>query len=366
MDTQKRSIAADIIRCLAFFFVVSVHFLLNNGFYSQIVEGERMLAMTLMRALFIICVPLFIMLSGYLLRKKELSKKYYARISKIIITYLLASVVCVLYSVFFLNQEFTLSDVLLKILNFSAAPYSWYIEMYLGLFLLIPFLNILYNNIPSQKRKLCLVITFVILTSLPSVVNVYNFTSASWWALPSSSLETNKLIPAWWVGFYPITYYFIGSYLSEYGLKIKKTLNVLLIILCLLGSGFYSYWRSYKTTFIKGAWCGYESVFNIVLTTLVFVFIINNNYEKIPPKLSRFIQKVSALCLGGYLVSWVFDSMFYPKLTEKVPLVTSRLEYYFVIVPAVFVLSVITSNVLSMIQLVIEKLFKLISNNNNC
>lgn len=355
MNKQRRSAAADIIRCLAFFFVVSVHFLLNNGFYSQIVEGERMFAMTLMRALFIICVPLFLMLSGYLLRKKDLTKKYYARIFKIVITYLFASVLCVVYSVFFLNQEITFTDILFKILNFSAAPYSWYIEMYLGLFLLIPFLNILYNNIPSKNWKLCLVITFVILTSLPSVINVYNFTSASWWALPSSSFETNKLIPAWWVGFYPITYYFIGNYLGEYGLKIKKSLNVLLIVLCTLVSGLYSYWRSYKTTFIKGSWCGYESLFNIVLTTLVFVLIININYEKLSPKLSSFIQKVSALCLGGYLVSWIFDSMFYPILSEKVPLVTSRFEYYFIIVPVIFVLSLITSFILSKIQCLIEK-----------
>lgn len=96
---QKRSAAADIIRCVAFFFVVSVHFFLNNGFYSQAVVGNRMFVMTIMRSLFVICVPLFITLSGYLLRKKELSVKYYTRISKIIVTYILASVVCMVYSV---------------------------------------------------------------------------------------------------------------------------------------------------------------------------------------------------------------------------------------------------------------------------
>ena len=151
MQLTKRSPAADIIRIFAFFCVTSVHFFLNNGFYSTVVEGKRMFVMTIMRSFFIICVPLFLTLSGYLLRKKQLEKKYYGKISRIIITYILASLFCVLYSVVFLKQDLTVKSVFLNILNFTAAPYSWYVEMYLGLFLLIPFLNIIYNSLPSRK-----------------------------------------------------------------------------------------------------------------------------------------------------------------------------------------------------------------------
>lgn len=112
-----------------------------------------MYIMTLMRSFFIICVPLFLTLSGYLLRRKQLEKNYYKRISKIIITYVLASLFCVIYSVVFLKQDLTVKSIILNIFAFSAAPYSWYIEMYLGLFLLIPFLNIVYNSLPSQKMQ---------------------------------------------------------------------------------------------------------------------------------------------------------------------------------------------------------------------
>ena len=60
------------------------------------------------------------------------------------------------------QKELTVTDMVFKLLDFTGAPYSWYIEMYLGLFLLIPFLNILYNNLASQRHKQILVITFVI------------------------------------------------------------------------------------------------------------------------------------------------------------------------------------------------------------
>ena len=317
--------------------------------------------MTILRSFFIICVPLFLMLSGYLLRRKQLEKKYYGRIGKIYLTYVLASLLCILYCVVFQKQEITIKDVVLKILSFSGAPYSWYIEMYLGLFLLIPFLNIVYNTLPSQKWKVWLIITFVIMTSLPPVTNIYNFSSLEWWALPSSSSAFSKLIPGWWQTLYPITYYFIGCYLSEYGLKINKVCNVLLIFFVTVLSGMFCYWRSYKTKFIWGVWCAYQSVFNVILTLLVFTLIININYDKMPSRVAKFLQKISGLSLGGYLVSWIFDQEAYPILMEKVPVVTSRLEYYIVIVPVVFVLSLFASYVLSKIQWLLEKGFSLLS-----
>ena len=96
MDIKKRNPAADIIRCLALFLVISVHFLLHNGFYYHPSDCTRMYVMHIFRALFIICVPLFMTLSGFLLRNKMLNIDYYKRISKTIVTYVLASIFCII------------------------------------------------------------------------------------------------------------------------------------------------------------------------------------------------------------------------------------------------------------------------------
>ena len=42
---KERNLNADLIRCVAVFSVVSVHFLKNNGFYSTPVDGGDMLFM---------------------------------------------------------------------------------------------------------------------------------------------------------------------------------------------------------------------------------------------------------------------------------------------------------------------------------
>ena len=46
----KRNSSMDIIRCIALFLVISVHFFLHNEYYFQPVEGIYMYIMTLMRS----------------------------------------------------------------------------------------------------------------------------------------------------------------------------------------------------------------------------------------------------------------------------------------------------------------------------
>ncbi len=358
----KRNAAADIIRCLAFYSVVSVHFFLRSGFYGNTVTGEKMMLMVFMRSFFIICVPLYMILSGYLMKNKTLTIGYYKKIGKTYLTYVLAALCCITYSAMFLKQAWSLKRIVLAIFEFTAAPYAWYVEMYLGIFLIIPFLNILYNNIPTQNWKKVLLLVMVILTSFPAVLNVYNFNSLEWWLQPSSSRIYSQIIPAWWTTLYPVTYYFIGCYLSEFGLKIKKSINLIFIALTWVASSIYTYWRSYKSTFIWGDWCDYESIFNVILASLIFVFFINLNYDNFSPKLSALFKKVSALCFGSYLVSWIFDKILYTILIEKVPEMTDRLGYYFIIAPLVFVCSLILSFIISKIQILLENLWSFTKN----
>ena len=69
-----------------------------------------------------------------------------------------------------------------------------------------------------------------------------------------------------------------------------------------------------------------------------------------PLWVQAIFKKISALAFGVYLVSWIFDNAFYPYLLQKVPEVTNRLPYYFVIVPLVFVCSLALSWVIEIIQ----------------
>lgn len=342
MKTKNRAFAPDLIRTFALFSVVSVHFFLNMGYYTVPMAGKRMFAMTLVRSFFMICVPLFITLSGYLMSAKKLEARYYKGLIKTVGIYLLASLVCYVFKLYVNDGEFVLREFLLETAKYNAAPYSWYVEMYLGLFLLIPFLNICYNGLETRKRKTVLIISLLSLTAFQSIFNV-----------------KNDIYPDFWLETYPITYYFIGCYLREYPVKLKRRLIFPLIIVTDIAFGAFSFFRCRDELFKWGVWQKWGSIGVVALTVLVFSFLSQCEFRKNNTKTARVISHVFAFTsrhsFGAYLVSYIFDTVFYSRLKEAVPLVTSRAEYMPIAVGFVFVGSILLSAVLGGIYSVLYK-----------
>ena len=347
IDLSRRNSALDITRIVALFSVISVHFFLNNGFYSEPMFGKRMLVMTVMRSAFMICVPLFIMLTGYLMSRKTLSRGYYHGIVKTLGIYLLASLACAIYKI--VNFGYKPTWMIWGVFDYTTANYAWYIEMYIGLFLLIPFLNLAYNNLPSRKSKLVLLVTLIGLTSLPSIVNIYNFTVEGWWKTPYLSVEYRKFAPDWWTRIYPLTYYFLGAYLREFPLKLKQWQKLLCWFGCIVVFGLFNYYRSQYGFFAWSQYNDWQGMPNLIMTFFAFSFLSSIKTERYPNPIKRVLMVVSDLCLGGYLVSYIFDNLYYPVLAEIEPRMTHRLEWYVVIVPAVFLSSLALSGVLNLV-----------------
>lgn len=355
---DSRDVSADIIRIIAVFTVVSVHFFLNNDFYRETVQGSDMLIMCFMRTLFGVCVPLFLLLTGYLMNKKTLSLKYYAGIKTTLITYLLASFACIIFRASFYNVKFTLKSIVLELLDYTAAPYSWYVEMYIGLFILIPFLNLIYNNLKDKKQKQSLVITMFCLTALPTMFNIFSFNDASWWANPASSKEYDALLPDFWLSTYPITFYFTGCYIKEFGSKLKTKTLFGLLVLSVLIFGAFNFYRSYGITYITGLYGYWYGIQPYVLAVLLFILLTRIKGTKIPRFGKVTLWKIANLSLCTYLVSYIFDQIFYPMLNAKVPVMTDRWPYYFIIVPVVFLCSTALSAVIMLVKFAIENVIK--------
>ena len=336
---KSRNVNLDIIRSIAVFFVVSVHFFLNTGFYYVPIQGKRLWLAVCVRTLFMTCVPLFMLLTGYLMNRKRLSKQYFLGISKTLLTYLICCIFILIYTAVFLKENITIYSAVLDILGFT--HYSWYVEMYIGLFMMIPFLNLIYNNLQNQKQKLAIVVVFIALTALPSIFNAFDISSIYAIIHPSASGATSKLIPEWWSGFYPITYYFIGAYLKEYkdeiNISAKKCFFALLIFTVVFGT--YNFWRSHNVNFVWGRWNNWSGIENVIDSVLLFLCILKLNTKSLPNAAKKCFLIVSELSLGAYLLSCIFDDAFYRILNEHISAVQNRLLFYPLIVPAVFLCS---------------------------
>ena len=356
--SKVRNPALDIIRCFAFLFVVCVHFFLNSSFYEETVAGIPMYIMMIMRALFINCVPLFILLTGYLMTNKKLTLSYYGKLSKTVGIYILASLGCVAYKMLKFGQAYTIGEFVRGFFSFEHANYSWYIEMYIGLFLLCPFLNVLYHGLETQKKKLVLIGTLLFMTALPSIVNI---------AIPCvmTLIKGNgynysfPLIPDFWETLYasPLTYYFVGCYLREYPIKIKCRNIFIISLFTLILNGTFNYIYSYGSVFKFHTLNDYQGILQVIQSVLFFTFFTNLNYEKVSAKFSKFIAKISELTLGAYLISWIFDNYLYEILRRNVGTMTQRLYWFPVMVTLVVIGSLIASYLLNLIYSLFSIIF---------
>ncbi|MDO4321803.1 MAG: acyltransferase family protein [Lachnospiraceae bacterium] len=360
---RKRNLNADLIRCVAVFSVLSVHFLLRTGFYGVPVEGTGMLIMCMYRSLFMVCVPLFMILTGYLMWEKTLSRRYYKGIAKTLEIYVMASIVCLLFKKYMLEETVTLKSSVLGILDFDAANYAWYVEMYIGLFLIIPFLNLAYHGLKTQKEKRILLLTMLFLTMLPKLVNNFDLTTPDWWLSPPVSKEYDPLVPGFFTAMYPITYYFIGAYLREYDWKISRKKNALLLILAVAVFGTYNYYRSHGVDFIWGSnstWGGE----NLITAVLLFTLLLHFHPDRWPKPVQKILIYISGISFGVYLLSWVSDQIVYngylnPLVTE----VKMRWKYYPAAVPASFLLSVCGASVLYFLRRICGGIYRKLRDN---
>lgn len=358
--SSRRSPALDVIRCTALLCVISVHFFVHSSFKSTLLIGARMYGFTVLRSISMVCVPLFLMLSGYLLNRKEPNRHYYRKLPKTYAIYALASVCCYLFSCYRESPDFSsfsLLQMVLKTLNFGACGYGWYMNMYWGLFLLIPFLNRLYHALVSKKEKQLLILVLLILTSLPKITNIFLYTPSSGWQLAVEYESYQMLLPSWWTTLYPITYYYLGAYLREYSLPLSRRANALLLIVTFFFTGTLNYLFSYGKEYLYGGWQDWGSPLWVVQSVLCFLFLAQGTYRPLQGKAASFLAYLSDLCLGGYLVSWIFDEMFYPILLSIQPNVAYQLPFFPLIIGAVFVCSLTLSALLNLIYDLLAKLF---------
>lgn len=244
---KNRNINLDIIRCCAFFLLVSIHFFLNTGFYNTVVNCNRMYMAMGIRTISMLCIPLFLILTGYLKVEKEYNKKYYSSLIKIIFVYILSMIFNYTFFHYYEQGNLTFASLIQDIFSFKDS--AWYIDMYIGLYLLSPFLNKIFLNSSVKEQKILIVSLFFIV-SIPSVLNIWNFNyGLEWFKHPYMDSNYLKLIPNWWGLLYPLLYYFIGCYIKKNNIEIKTKKVCILFIASILISTLFNIYRSYNSVF---------------------------------------------------------------------------------------------------------------------
>ena len=337
----KRKFGLDIARFLAIFLVIMVHSMLHDGFYQTSIEGGKMFFLLFLRNTGFLCVPLFLLLTGYLNTNAGITKKYYSKIKKLVLAYLLISIIVIIFKYFYFENH-DIVGMIIGITNYSTIDYAWYFEMYVGLFLLIPFLNILYKNISSKKEKQWLIITMLLVTSVGDI-------------LSSLKIEEYRIaiMPNYWNIVFPITYYFIGAYLNEYKIKINKYINLIALVFVLFVQTFMMFYYCHGYTFVDKISIGYNNLFTIIESTLLFLLVYD--IERRIKIISPSISKISKVSFNMYLLSIIFDFVVYREVTKHFTGINSLFIVPLISVPIVFILSFISAIIVDFIVRLLTK-----------
>lgn len=319
---DERNTNLDIIRIVAFIFVETVHFYTGIAFYLQPINSFPLFILLIIRNIAVSCVPLFLLLSGFLLNRKRFSATYYLGLVRIWVIYIFVSFICLLYKHCCLGQDFGIREVFGSITNFYADDYSFYVSIYTSLFLLAPFINVMYFSLNTKKEKVALIITVSALTVLPSLMNI-----------------KIHLFSFYFSELYPIAYYLIGVFLWENRptIKTKKLVALLVVVVTLFGMLNYFYCNG--GVFDWPGFTYYDGIETVIVSTLIFSFILSINIEGISQKRRNALSSIAYSTYSAYLISFIVDDLLYVHMREVIPAVSDRNIFIIVAVPLTAVVS---------------------------
>ena len=94
MSVKKdRIIGIDLLKVISIILVLIVHFFLNTNYYNVERIGISLTFQSIIRNGCMVCVPLFITITGFLNKEKEYNKKFFIKLLEIIIIWLFYGVI---------------------------------------------------------------------------------------------------------------------------------------------------------------------------------------------------------------------------------------------------------------------------------
>lgn len=295
--TQKRESGGDVARALAVILVPTLHcFGLINYYDTQF--SYNMLIPTMIRWIAVCAVPMFMIISGYFKVNSEFSAKHYKGLIPLLMTHFFISAVRIFVDAHYFDAFVDAQYVIDRMVFFK---YGWYIQLYIGMLILMPIFNIAYKKAESRRNKELMILSIVGITALGPL--------------------SNNIIPSTWVMFYVFGFYLIGCYLSEYKVKINPIINIAMVLLVVFVVSLSDCKHCLNTVF---DWdfigysfnSGYSSMAAVIIAGLIMSLCFNIKIELKP--VCFLLKTVSVVSLEIYLFSQMYDGFIYKDINGVV------------------------------------------------
>lgn len=365
---KERKSNFELMRIISMFLIVLWHVIVHSGILSCC-SGNKRLIIDFISSICLVHVNSLILLSGYFQYSKE--KINLSKITKLIGQTWFYKVLFLIIAIL-IGLTVTQVDIFEELLPIDLNNY-WFINVYILLYILSPYLNRLIKNINYNEFKRLLFILFILLSIIPAVTSQK--------ALFNDGFSIINFI----------FLYLIGAFLKKYPLKegyhFKNLTNnkykfllilsfIVLIILNLIIFYFGKTLNQYDSEILKyfgniieGNYLKYSSPFAILITIIYFLVFESLNIK------NRIINKISLNMFGVYLVhdnhfirSFIYKEL---KIADNFTSFSGikSFVYLFIIALTIFIISLLIEYIRKIIKYLIMKIklirniFKRIDNN---
>lgn len=288
-EIPERNTGLDLLRIISMIMVIMLHYL-GKGKLLDInnVYKVNHILFSLLESLSIVAVNCYVLISGYFLVKSEFKFKKFLKLWGEVVFYSIAVyIVVVLLGL----KQFSISDAIKSCFPIITERY-WFVNSYLAMYLLSPYLNKLIYALSQKEYKnmlLILIILFSVLTVLPSdylldqtggygiIWFVCLYLIAGYIRLHVTEDTINKYKNKY------LLFYIVSSILTAIGFVVLKYLSVKLNVKDI----------SEKLLFYN---------MPLVLISSVFLFLYFNTIKIKNKNINNIILKIAPLTFAVYLI----------------------------------------------------------------
>ncbi len=294
----------DILRGFAIIFVVIIH---TFGLVYHYNEGiEYLLTYGIIFILAQSAVPIFLFISGYFLRLKYISQNslksiFKSRVKKIILPYLLFSIIYLLYNNWRFNLNTKFLEGIYQILTFSVEFHFWFLGLLIFFYIFFPLLNKCFEKFNKVK----LLVGSAILQLIWIVLEITIYKQFLFNPDMQVLIFFIKYTFISYIFYFILGMYFVENY-DQVIDKLDNKKNLYILILLLIPSILLSYYYIMDLVYFKLITMPLS-----ILAILIFYKISLNLKEK---KIGNLFEFYGRYSYGIYLIH---------------PLITSLIGYIF-------------------------------------
>lgn len=284
--SSKRYSNIELIRIVLTLMIITLHYFNKNmgGVIENLtLQDTNYYIAQAITSICIISVNVFIIITGFFLCDKNSIK-----IRKVVNLYVIAFFYNLVFEVIYIiiNKVNISINVILDFVKQNIDGAIWFVIIYGILYLLIPYINKLINNITKRELQILIIIGVIFFSIWPTFISNVTVKDSGYGIINF------------------ITLYLIGSYIKKYldtNIKIGKCWAI--FIICTI------------TTFIIGIFAQrafiYNSIFNIIASTCFFLIFKDLKIDsKVINKLSRYTFGIYIIHTNPYVSEWLWEKVF--------------------------------------------------------